>query len=204
MSVGAPRGSTSTCRQVSFCTPADEAHCTGWAFEAVVSRVRLRRIHRNGRSSFAVVAVWTFMVQEYVDIVAGHFNGASWRRKRGPDPRFDSTLEEAFEIARLLVPPGPSPLWCSGGIPDGWTDVCAFVKPPKSQLEWLNSETWCRLKLTRQDLGLPKRAIMKFGNTSATSVRLWLIVRVINVTANETTRNQAFDVLVLQTVEQLG
>ena len=37
-------------------------------------------------------------------MVAGGFNGASWRRWSGPDQHVDSTLEEA-----PLVPPVPTP-----------------------------------------------------------------------------------------------
>ena len=36
------------------------------------------------------------MQQEQVDMVAGDFNGAAWRRKRGEDQQCVSTIEEAF------------------------------------------------------------------------------------------------------------
>ena len=37
----------------SFCVPAEESYCSGWALEAVLSKARFRRIPRNGRSSVA-------------------------------------------------------------------------------------------------------------------------------------------------------
>ena len=72
--------------------------------------------------------------QEEVDTVADDFNGVP---ERSPDLQFDSALEEPFKNAKLPVPPATTPLWRSGGIPSEWTDVCGFVKPPKSQSGWL-------------------------------------------------------------------
>ena len=54
------------------------------------------------------------MIEEDIDLVAGDSYGARWRRKMGPDQQHDSTPEEAFKNARLLVPPGPTPLF--GGL----------------------------------------------------------------------------------------
>ena len=58
-------------------------------------------------------------------MVADDFNGVP---VGGPHLQFDSTLEEPFKNAKLPVPPGPTPLWRSGGIPSEWTDLCGFVK----------------------------------------------------------------------------
>ena len=55
------------------------------------------------------LAVRTAVVQEEVDMVARDFNGASWRRKSGPEQQFDSTLEDAFKNAKLFVPLGSFP-----------------------------------------------------------------------------------------------
>ena len=44
-----------------------------------------------------LLAVRTMVIQEGVDMVAGDFDGASWRRRPGPDQQHDSTLEEAFK-----------------------------------------------------------------------------------------------------------
>ena len=45
-------------------------------------------------------------------MVAGEFNGASWRR----DQQFDSTLDEAFKNVKLPVPPwlGPEEFQANG------------------------------------------------------------------------------------------
>ena len=108
--------------------PAGKGYCTGWIFEGVLSRVRFRRIPRNGKSPFTVMSLhcqnavgkkrsiasniplvvrFVMLHVEDVDMVAGDFNGASWRYTSGPYQQFDGALEEAFKNARLLVPPGP-------------------------------------------------------------------------------------------------
>ena len=60
------------------------------------------------------------MWQENVDMVAGDFAGASWRRKSGPEHQLDSTIEETFKSRKLPVPP----------LHHG------FMKLPKSQTGW--------------------------------------------------------------------
>ena len=47
------------------------------------------------------------MRQEQVDMVAGDFNGAAWRRRSGKEQRHDSTIEEAFANTNLPLPQGP-------------------------------------------------------------------------------------------------
>ena len=39
-----------------------------------------------------------------------------------------STVDEIFSDCALLTPPGPTPLWGPGSIPNNWTDVCGFLK----------------------------------------------------------------------------
>ena len=73
------------------------------------------------------------MPQEHVDMVAGDFNSAAWRRQSGSDPRPISTIEEAFANTNLPVPPGPTPLWGPGGVPGEWSDVCGVSNPPGSE-----------------------------------------------------------------------
>ena len=68
---------------------------------------------------------------------ADDFNGASWRRRSVPDQQFDSRREEAFENAKLPVPPGTTLLWRPGGVPSEWTDAFVFVKLPRCHSEWL-------------------------------------------------------------------
>ena len=89
------------------------------------------------RQMYFLHAVRTATVQGNAVVVAGDFNGACWRRKTGLEQQFDSSLEEAFKNAKLLVPSGFSPLWGLGGLPNELTDVCGFVKPHKSQTDWL-------------------------------------------------------------------
>ena len=73
------------------------------------------------------------MISQEVDLVAGDFNGTAWRY-RGKDNL--STIDEAFLDSILPTPPGPTPLWGPGSIPDNWADVCGFLKPPGSQRSW--------------------------------------------------------------------
>ena len=82
---------------------------------------------KRGTAKNVPVAVRTAMQQERVDMVAGDFNGAAWRRKRCEDQRRDSTIEEAFANTNLPTPDGPTPLWGPGGVPDEWSDVCGLL-----------------------------------------------------------------------------
>ena len=78
---------------------------------------------KRGIALNTLLAVRSAMVHEDVDIVAGDFKGARWRRKSDPDQHFESAWKKRSQKARLL--------------PSKWTDVCGFVKPPESQSEWL-------------------------------------------------------------------
>ena len=89
-------------------------------------------------------------------VVAGDLKGASWRRRSGSDQQFDGTFEEAFKNAKLPVPLGSTPLWVPGGIPSEWTDVCGFVKPPRSQSGWLIRNTGA-FEINLQELGLSSK-----------------------------------------------
>ena len=68
--------------------------------------------------------VRTVILQEHVDMVAGDFNGAAWRRPSGSDRRLTSIIEEAFANTDLPLPPGSTPLWGPGSVPGEWADVC--------------------------------------------------------------------------------
>ena len=72
------------------------------------------------------------MLEEHVDLFAGDFNGAAWRRSNGNTRQPTSIIEEAFADTDLPMPPGPTPLWGPGAIPGRWIDVCGFIKPPDS------------------------------------------------------------------------
>ena len=46
------------------------------------------------------------MPEEHVDLVAGDFKGAAWRRPCGNDRKRTSIIEEAFADTDLPMPPG--------------------------------------------------------------------------------------------------
>ena len=75
----------------------------------------------------------SIMISQEVDLVAGDFNGTAWRCRRRDNL---STIDEAFSDCALPTPPGPTPLWGPGSIPNNWADVCGFLKPPGSQRFW--------------------------------------------------------------------
>ena len=51
------------------------------------------------------------------------------------------------------TPPGPTPLWGPGSIPNNWADVCGFLKPPGSQRFWKVNKHGA-FSIPRQALGL--------------------------------------------------
>ena len=81
--------------------------------QAVVSRAAFRRVPRNGKPYFTMMslhtnnhyakrrgiaktllfAARTVMCHEQIDMVAGDFNGAAWRKKSGDDQQLDSTID---------------------------------------------------------------------------------------------------------------
>ena len=91
---------------------------------------------RRGITKNLLLTVRTVMHQQQVDLVAGDFHGAAWRRQSGSDSRITSSVQEAFVGANLPLPPGPTPLWGPGGVPGEWSDVCGFLKPPGSEDDW--------------------------------------------------------------------
>ena len=149
-----------------------------WVQQAVISHASFRRIRRNGKSYFTMMSLHinnTYAKQ--VDLVACDVNGAAWRRQSGSDPRPISIIEEAFVNTNLPRPPGPSPLWGPGGVPGEWSDVCGFLKPPVSENEW-QVRMHGAFTVPYGMLGLKKadqNAITKFGSTSSTSTRDWLM-----------------------------
>ena len=74
-----------------------------------------------------------FMVGQHIDLVAGDFNGTAWRCSNRNNI---STIEETFADCALPTPPGPTPVWGPGSIPNNWADVCGFFKPPESDRYW--------------------------------------------------------------------
>ena len=64
-----------------------------------------------------------------------------------------STIDEVFSDCALPTPPGSTPLWGPGSIPNNWADVCGFLKPPGSQRFWKVSKHGA-FSIPRQALGL--------------------------------------------------
>ena len=83
---------------------------------------------KRGIGKKLLLTVRIVMLQEHVDMVAGDFNCAAWRRQSSSDPRSISIIEEAFANTDLPVPPGPTPLWRPGGVRGESSDMCAFFK----------------------------------------------------------------------------
>ena len=74
------------------------------------------------------------MLDEKVDLVAGDFNGAAWRRTTSASTL--SIIEEAFADCDLPLPPGPTPLWGPGAVLDQWADDCGFLNFADSDGKW--------------------------------------------------------------------
>ena len=142
----------------------------GWVLQGVVSRASFRRAAASGQKVFTVsslhiknvfatkrgiakkiiLTLRALMISQNIDLVAGDFNGAAWRCRSNDNL---SSVDEAFADCPLPTPPGPTPLWGPGSIPNNWTDVCGFLKPPGSQRFWRVSKHGAFSK-PRQTLGL--------------------------------------------------
>ena len=113
-----------------------------------MSRAAFRRVLRNGKCYSTMrslhihnanakkpgIAKNMFFVR--VNLVAGDFNGAGWRKKSGVDQPRDSTIQKAFANTNLPTPRGPKPLWRPGGVPGERADVCGVIKPLSTENEW--------------------------------------------------------------------
>ena len=87
---------------------------------------------KRGIGKKLLLTIRAVILEEHVDLVAGDFNGAAWRRPCGNDRKPISVIEEAFADTDLPMPPGLPPLWGPGAVPGEWADVCGFLKPPDS------------------------------------------------------------------------
>ena len=142
----------------------------GWVMQGVLSCASFRRSPVSGQKFFTVLSLHisniyakkkgiakmliltlhTIMISQQVDLVAGDFNGTAWRcRSRN----HLSTIDEAFTDCALPTPPGPTPLWRPGSIPDNWADVCGFLKPPGSDRFWKVNKHGA-FSIPRRTLGL--------------------------------------------------
>ena len=126
---------------------------SGWVLQGVLSLASFRRQPPSGQKSFTVkslhinnnyakkrgigkkliLTIRAVMLDEKVDLVAGDFNGAPWRRDNSNSI---SIIEEAFADCALPMPPGATPTWGPGAVPGKWADVCGFLKPPDSDGQW--------------------------------------------------------------------
>ena len=113
----------------------------GWVMQGVLSRASFRRPPLSGQVSFTVLSLHisnvyakkkgtakkliltlrAIMISQEVDLVAGDFNGTAWRCRSRDNL---SAIDEAFMDSTLPTPPGHTPLWGPGSIPDNWADVC--------------------------------------------------------------------------------
>ena len=121
----------------------------GWVMQGVLLRASFRRSPVSGQKYFTVLSLHisniyakkkgiakkliltlrAIMISQEVDLVAGDFNGTAWRCRSKDNL---GTIDEAFTDRVLPTPPGPTPLWGPGSIPDNWADVCGFLKLPGS------------------------------------------------------------------------
>ena len=88
---------------------------------------------KKGIAKKLILTLRAIMISQEVDLVAGDFNGTAWRCRSRDNL---STIDEASMDSILPTPPGPTPQWVPGSIPDNWADVCGFLKPPGSQRFW--------------------------------------------------------------------
>ena len=113
---------------------------SGWVIQGVISRACFRRqphgspfftvmshiknnyAKKRGIGKRLLLTIRAVMLEEQVDLVAGDFNGAAWRRTTNANNI--SIIEEAFADCDLPTPPGPTPLWGLGAVPSTWSDVC--------------------------------------------------------------------------------
>ena len=91
---------------------------------------------KRGFAKNVLFAVRAVLCHEQVDMVAGDFYGAAWRKKSGDNQQRDSTTEKAFANTSLPIPHGSSPLWGPGNVPGERADVCGFTEPPNTDNEW--------------------------------------------------------------------
>ena len=142
----------------------------GWVLQGVLSRASFRRAPVRGQKYFTVLSLHmsniyvkkkgiakkliltlrAIMISHEVDLVAGDFNGTAWLCRSKDNL---SNIDEAFLDSILPTPPGPTPLWGLGSIPDNWADVCGYLKPPGSQRSWKVNKHGA-FSIPRKTLGL--------------------------------------------------
>ena len=133
----------------------------GWVMQGVLSRASFRRSPVSGQKYFTVLSLHmsniyvkkkgiakkliltlpAIMISQEVDLVAGDFNGITWRH-RGRD-NFSTIDEDSI----LPTPPGPPPLWGPARIHSGQLGRRLWI----SQTAWLSA---ILVSIPRKTLGL--------------------------------------------------
>ena len=137
----------------------------GWFVQVVLSRASCRRPPVGCQHTFTVMSLHheaistpkrteycenvhpqfrAITVGQQIDLVAGDFHGTAWRRSNRDNI---STVDEAFADCASPSPPGPTPLWRPGSIPNNWADVV---------LE--GTHAWCLLHPTQKSLPASNRS----------------------------------------------
>ena len=140
-------GSTgcSVTRLISSC-------CCQWSegLHCIIAAHQQYFCQEKGIAKKIVQTMRAIMISQDIDLVAGDFNATAWRSRSRDNP---STIDEVFSDCALPTPPGPTPLWEPGSIPNKWADVCGFLKPPGSQRFWKVSKHGA-FSIPRKALGL--------------------------------------------------
>ena len=116
--------------RASFCRPPISGQKTWTVLSLHISNIFDKKRCIAKKLTFTIRAI---MIGQHIDLVAGDFNGTAWRCSNRNNI---STIQEAFADCALPTPPGPTPLWRPGPIPNNWADVCVFLEPPESDRYW--------------------------------------------------------------------
>ena len=109
----------------------------GWVMQGVLSRASFRRSPVSGQKFVSAYQQHSRQKERHRqeahsyspchhDISGSWLDGTVWRY-RGKDNL--STFDEVFTDCALPTPPGTTPRWWPGSIPNNWADVCGFLKP---------------------------------------------------------------------------
>ena len=124
---------------------------SGQRYFTVLSQ-HIRNIYakKKGMAKKLILTLRDIMISQEVDLVASDFNGTAWLCRSRDNLR---AIDEAFTDCALSTPPGRTPLWRPGSIPDNWADVCGFLKPPCFDRFWKVSKHGA-FSIPRKTLGL--------------------------------------------------
>ena len=125
-------GSYNACYHVPFF--CDNAPSGQKSLTVISLHINNNYVKKRGIGKKLLLTIRAVMLDEKVDLVAGDFNVAAWRRTVCASKL--SIIEEAVADCDLPLPPGPTPLWGPGAVRGTWSDVCGFIKPPDSGERW--------------------------------------------------------------------